>query len=285
MIALLIVSFTAAVVNGALGYGFSSIAVPLALLVVGSRALNPALVLLELALNVAVVWSSRAVLPRVGRSALVVLLGLAPGVVLGALALARMHDGWLRLGTFAVLLPLVVLQAAGVRRTRRASAPATLAFGAGLGTLYAATTISGPPLSIFLGGQGYAKQEFRALMGAIRLGASLIAAASYASAGIVSHDATTVLAYMLPGVVAGIPVGARVVRRVREETFRRASLGFDALVIAFGLSTSLRQLHLVAGLAAYTPLLVAGTLHAVVLRRAARQSSAPLATCAQPQAS
>ena len=58
----------AAAVNGGLGYGFSSITVPVALLVYAGRVLNPALVLLELFINgLALVVnrkSLRAVWPR-----------------------------------------------------------------------------------------------------------------------------------------------------------------------------------------------------------------------------
>ena len=43
-IALIAITFGAAIVNGALGYGFSSITVPLALLFLTNRVLNPALV-------------------------------------------------------------------------------------------------------------------------------------------------------------------------------------------------------------------------------------------------
>ena len=54
--AILVITLGAAVVNGALGYGFSSITVPLALLLLTNRVLNPALVLVEVALNAYVLW-------------------------------------------------------------------------------------------------------------------------------------------------------------------------------------------------------------------------------------
>ena len=50
-IALITITFGAAIVNGALGYGFSSLTVPLALLFLSNRVLNPALVVIEVALN------------------------------------------------------------------------------------------------------------------------------------------------------------------------------------------------------------------------------------------
>src|SRR5438876_11597675 len=45
------IALVAAIVNGGLGYGFSSITVPLALLFLTSRVLNPALVLVGVAIN------------------------------------------------------------------------------------------------------------------------------------------------------------------------------------------------------------------------------------------
>ncbi len=51
MIVLASITFLAAIVNGALGYGFSSITVPLALLFLSNRVLNPALVPIEVVLN------------------------------------------------------------------------------------------------------------------------------------------------------------------------------------------------------------------------------------------
>ena len=59
LLQLLLITFVAATVNGALGYGFSSITVPLALLFLTNRVLNPALVLIEVALNAWVLWVNR----------------------------------------------------------------------------------------------------------------------------------------------------------------------------------------------------------------------------------
>jgi len=58
-----LITLVAAVVNGALGYGFSSITVPLALLFLTSRVLNPALVLVEMGIT-STSWSSTGTLFR-----------------------------------------------------------------------------------------------------------------------------------------------------------------------------------------------------------------------------
>ena len=67
MFALAGITLLAAIVNGALGYGFSSITVPIALLFLSNRILNPALVLIEVVLNAYVLWVNREALPNVWR--------------------------------------------------------------------------------------------------------------------------------------------------------------------------------------------------------------------------
>ena len=71
--------------NGGLGYGFSSITVPLALLFLSNRVLNPALVLIEVVLNAYVLFVNRDAIPAVWRRAVPIVLGLMPGVIAGTL--------------------------------------------------------------------------------------------------------------------------------------------------------------------------------------------------------
>src|SRR6188768_4207370 len=109
MLALGAITLLAATVNGALGYGFSSITVPLALLFLSNRVLNPALVPIEVALNAYVLWVNRDALPGVWRRVLPIVVGLLPGVVLGTAIVSQVNPAWLKFGTFLVLLPLILL--------------------------------------------------------------------------------------------------------------------------------------------------------------------------------
>ena len=172
-VALALITLLAAIVNGALGYGFSSITVPLALLFLANRVLNPAMVLIEVALNAYVLWVNRGALPTVWRR-------MVPDRDRArAWNRARHFDRRRRSArpgcsfcTFVVLLPLILLQAAGFRRPIRSEQSVGLVFGGGLGVLYSVTTISGPPLAVMLNNQGLAKNDFRAALGFIRLAES-----------------------------------------------------------------------------------------------------------------
>jgi uncharacterized membrane protein YfcA len=256
---LALITLVAAVVNGALGYGFSSITVPLALLFLTNRVLNPALVLVEVALNAYVLWVNRESLGAVFRRMLPIVAGLVPGVAIGTLVVARVHPDWLKLGTFSLLLPLILLQAAGYRRPIRSERAIGVPFGTGVGLLYSLTTISGPPLALMLNNQGLAKREFRAALGFVRLAEASFTAIAYAYAGLFTAASLRLTPAILPSLLVGVPLGAWLIRRINAETFRRFCMSFDAWVVGFGISTLLRALRLVDGAEAF------GVLAAVIL--------------------
>jgi uncharacterized membrane protein YfcA len=264
---LIVITLGASVVNGALGYGFSSITVPLALLFLTNRVLNPALVLIEVALNAYVLWVNRAALPHVWRRVLPIVIGLGPGVVVGTVIVSQVSPAWLRMWTFSALLPLILLQAAGYRRPIRSERSVGLAFGSGVGVLYAVTTISGPPLALALNNQGLSKQEFRAALGFVRLAESTMTAAAYLAAGLFARPSFELLPQILPSVAIGVPIGAVLIRRLDAETFRRICMSFDAWVVAFGLSTLLRDLRIADGSAAYLVMVGVIVIDAMLLGR------------------
>ena len=264
---ILVITLGAAIVNGALGYGFSSITVPLALLFLTNRVLNPALVLIEVALNAWALWVNRASLPLVQGRVRWIIVGLIPGVIIGTLIVSRVHPGWLKLATYAALLPLILVQAAGLRRPVRDERKAGLALGGGVGLLYAVTTISGPPLAVALNNQGLSKQEFRAALALVRLAEASMTAVTYAVAGLFIRESFTLIPAILPGVALGVPIGAVLIRHLPPETFRRICMSFDAWIVSFGLSTLLRDLHIVDSGAAYSVMAAVVAIDACLLYR------------------
>ena len=250
-IALAAITLLAAIVNGALGYGFSSITVPIALLFLANRVLNPALVLIEVVLNAYVLWVNRDALPGVWKRVLPIVIGLAPGVMVGTVVVSQMNADWLRFATYAALLPLVLLQMAGLRRPIRSERSVGFMFGGGLGVLYSVTTISGPPLAVALNNQGLARKDFRAALGFVRLAESLMTAVAYGYAGLYSATSMALIPWIVPSIAIGVPLGAFIIRRAPVDTFRRVCLSFDAWVVGFGLSRLLNELQLVEGRVAY----------------------------------
>jgi len=248
---LICITLFAAIVNGGLGYGFSSITVPLALLFLSNRVLNPALVPVEVVLNAYVLFVNREAIGSVWRRVWLIVLGLIPGVIVGTIIVTRVSQPWLKLWTYFALLPLILAQAAGLRRPLRSERSIALPFGAGLGVLYSVTTISGPPLALLLNNQGLAKREFRAALGVIRLAESTFTAIAYFHAGLFTTTSIHLIPKIMPSVLIGVPLGAQIIRRMPAETFRRLCMSFDAWVVAFGVSTVLRDLKIVQGSKAF----------------------------------
>jgi uncharacterized protein len=266
-IALIVITFVAATVNGALGYGFSSITVPLALLFLTNRVLNPALVLIEVPLNAYVLFVNRADVPKVWRRVLPMMIGLVPGIILGTLIVSRVDPSWVKFYTFVALLPLILVQAAGYRRPIKSEKSGGLLFGSGLGVLYSVTTISGPPLALALSNQGLAKREFRAALGLVRLTESTLTGLAYLSASMIGSQSIGLIPYIIPSVALGVPLGGWIIRQVQPETFRRICMSFDAWIVGFGVSVLLRELHLVPGLAAFSVLATVGVIDVCLLYR------------------
>src|SRR5205807_1001037 len=202
---LILITLVAGTVNGALGYGFSSITVPVALLFYANRVLNPALVWIEVVLNAYVLWVNRASVPHVWRRVVPMIVGLALDAALGT--------------------------------------------------------------AVMLSNQGFTKQDFRAELGLVRLAESTFTAVAYYFAGMFSIESAGLLPYILPSLVVGIPLGVRVIRHVRPETFRRVCMSFDAWVVGYGISTLLRQLHLIETNAAFSVLAAVGLIDIWLLFR------------------
>src|SRR5215470_18066801 len=110
------IALFAAFVNGALGYGFSSLTVPVALVFYANRVLNPALVLIEVFVTLYALFINRSGVPAVWRRVFPILIGLLPGIALGAYVLASVQPVWIKLATYSIILPLILIQAAGWRR-------------------------------------------------------------------------------------------------------------------------------------------------------------------------
>ena len=266
-IVLVLITFIAATVNGALGYGFSSITVPVALLFYTNRILNPALVLVEMVINGYVLFINRRSIPNIWWRVAPILIGLVVGVAIGSYILSLVHPAWVKFATYFFLLPLILLQAAGIRKPIRAEKTIAIPFGIGIGTLYSVTTISGPPLALLFNNQGYAKQDFRAALGVIRVGESVVTGIAYAFLGLYSTSSLEIIPYIVPSVILGIPLGTFLIRWMDPETFRRICMAFDGLVVGFGLSRVLSELNLASPVTTYGILSIVVIINSYLLYR------------------
>jgi len=183
------------------------------------------------------------------------LIGLAPGVMFGSVLLATVNSDLVKLIVYAALLPVILVQTAGLRRPFGSERALGFSLGAGVGLLYSVTTISGPPLALFFNNQGYGKRDFRASLAVVRLAESSITGAAYLLLGLYTRASFNLLPAIVLAVVSGVPIGTFLIRKIDAESFRRVCMCFDSLIVGFGLSRVLDELHFVPAQAAYLLLL------------------------------
>jgi len=259
MIFFALLSLAASFVNGGLGYGYSSVSVPIALLVVVNKIINPVYVLVEAVMNtVMLVFSGKANIKATYKRVIPIVLPVVPGVIIGSYLLSIAAPLWVRFIVYAAILPLILLQAAGIRRPIKKESAAGIPLGLGIGLLYSITTISGPPIALFWNNQGMAKSEFKAAIAQVRIAESYLTCISYYFLGLFTLTTFQLFSVTAPPIIIGIPLGILVVRKLVVETFRRFTMAFDAGVVSFGLSQVFLTLFKL-------PLLVAYGFWAVIL--------------------
>ena len=256
VIVLAVIAFFAACVNGALGYGFSSLTVPVSLVFYANRVLNPAVVVIEVFINLYVLLINLNGVRAVWKRVIPILIGLLPGIAVGASVLVSLQPGWIKFGTYTVILPLILLQAAGWRRPIRSTWLVGLPFGSALGVLYSVTTLSGPPLAMLFNNQGLVRTDFRAGLALVRIAESSVTAFVYFQLGLFISESENILFVLIPSVVIGIPLGSYFIRQLNPETFRRICMSFDAWVVGFGFSRVLIDLKLMQSPWAYSVMAV-----------------------------
>ena len=146
--------------------------------------LNPALIIIEVPLNAYVLWVNRASLPAVWRRVLPIIIGLVPGSSSARCMVSRVSPDWLKLYTFIVLLPLILLQAAGFSRPIKAERAPACAFGAGRRRAVFGDDDFGSAAGHRPQQPGAREAEFRAALGLVRLAESSMTAVAYVYAGL-----------------------------------------------------------------------------------------------------
>ncbi|MDE1820348.1 MAG: adenylyl-sulfate kinase [Euryarchaeota archaeon] len=242
LLVLVVMALAAAVTNGAVGYGFSTLFTPVAVLFADPTLLYPALVLIELGVNLSLLYREREMLVLTWRRALPVILGIAPGVALGTFALTSLSTPTVRIIVFSTLLPFTMLQILGVRRPVRQEQKWGPWLGTGIGFLYALTTISGPPLAAFWTNQNLGKNEFRCTLAQIRVAETSLTTVSYLTFTLLVPQKalfTTASLSLVPllalPVIVGVPLGIFAFRSLSRGRFLRVVAFTNTAFIAFGL--------------------------------------------------
>lgn len=214
-----------AAVQGAVGFGFAVLSVPVLSLVNPALAPVPQL-LVTLPMTLAMAWRERSHLHLKGVGW--VLAGRLPGAALGILLLKSFDERVLDVVIALMVLGSVAILASGVHLR---STPTTQ-FGAGVasGTAGLVASIGGPPVALLY--RNHSGPAIRANLAVIFTFGILISVGGRALAGEMTGSDVRVALVMLPALAVGLLASGRMLSRVEGRFLRTAILTLSAIAAA-----------------------------------------------------
>ena len=216
-------------IQGLAGFGFSQFVLPLLVLVLVSRELIPIMVVLSLFLNILLIWDLRRHV-RI-RRIWPLMAGGALGIPLGAYLLLIADSDALKIMIGLLILLFGTAQLFNVRKHFRNEKAAMGPIGFAGGVLNGCVSMSGPPLILFFSNQGYSKRKFRANLIAFFLFINIVTLPVFLYAGLLTGTVISTSGILLPGMLLGAFIGARLSGKVPEKRFGKFVL---VLVMTFG---------------------------------------------------
>jgi uncharacterized membrane protein YfcA len=225
----LLAALAGAVVQAATGFGFALVLSPALFAVLDPVEAVTALLVLGAALSVLVLLEGHEVRPRLLAP---MLLASLPGLALGALLLSALSKEALQVGVGVAVVAAALWQ---LQHRAARTLPAPVA-GVLSGALTTSISINGPPLVLWLEGEGIRPAEFRATLAAAFLALDVVGAALIVSTQGRAAVELEAVGPLLACVLGGYWVGALAFRRLDPERFYPVVLG---LVICTGIASVL----------------------------------------------
>ncbi len=219
-----LIAVVAAVSQSVSGFGFALVMVPLLSLVwdvkqtVVATTILSTLNLLPLVLRMRDDVSMRRLLPMLG--------GTIGGIPIGIYVLARLASNALQalIGVVVILATVFVFFSPGFKPpSPDRLAPVVTGFIAGI--LRGATSMAGPPASLYLITTEREPAVIRATMTWFLLPQGILTVAALLAAGRVDRGVLEVTLVCLPAIAFGLVLGGLVVRRVETRLFRSITFG------------------------------------------------------------
>jgi uncharacterized membrane protein YfcA len=214
--------------------GLASVSVAVFAAVLPTRESTATLLMLLLVGDVIAVWHYRrdcdvAMIRRL-------VPAVIPGLVIGALVLARVDDTALRRMIGAILLVLLVLQLVLSARQRPDdepvtawSRPATATVGVVAGFTTMVANAGGPVMTLYLLAQRVEKMRFLGTIAWFFFLVNLCKLPFSAGLGLIYGSTLRTAGVLVPFVVVGAAIGVVAVRRLQQRTFDRVVLVASAL--------------------------------------------------------
>jgi uncharacterized protein len=231
----------AALVKGAIGFGFPTLGTPLLSLAMDVKTAVVVLIVPNIAMD-GIQFVRRGSPLAIVRRFAPLLVGGAVGTVVGTRLLMALSSrvALLVLGLFIVLF--VALTAAGVtlRVSPRGERWASPLVGLLTGIIGGITNVPGTPLVVYFQALGLPKHDFVAAMAFTFVAYKLVQLGAVTSFGLLTWPLIGISLGLTLAALAGFAVGLLIQDRLEQRTFNRLILGFLALLGTWLIVRSLR---------------------------------------------
>lgn len=221
-IIILSIVFVSGIVKGTTGFGFALFSIPLLVHFIPIKSLVPIVTLFNLFSSIQIIVQSKRL--RLNRSIVLLSVTGILGVTIGSLVLKFLPDKWLKLMTAAMLIVLSFMFLAGYRfrihKFRRGNALAGLISG----FLGGSTSVSGPPLALFLTSLKLDTARFRFTFAWFSIITATVALFDYIKIGVVHESTFRIFFLSLPVVIVSIELGKYISRKISQQLFYKASI-------------------------------------------------------------
>ena len=218
-LAIFLLSAGASVVQSLTGLGFGLMIVPPLVMLVGAKDAVVVSNILGTLLSGALLVRSRGHVEW--RMGAILFASTVAGMPLGLLVLIWINPTLLQVVIAVMVIVFTFLLARGMR-IHSAGLAGDILTGVASGVLRMSTSMSGPPVVIYLQGRGIASERFRGTLAAFFFASGLVGILMFAAGGRFTHRVDVEIAAGVPALAAGFVGGSALYRVVDEGLFRRA---------------------------------------------------------------
>lgn len=221
-LAIFLLSIGASVVQATTGLGFGLMVVPPLILVVGVKNAVVVANLLGGLISALVLFTGKGGVEW--RTVWILVAGSVLGMPLGLFILVWANPDVLQVVIAVAVIAFTVLLARGLRLHTTGIA-GDLTTGVLSGVLRMSTSMSGPPVVIYLQGRGLSSWAFRGTISAFFILSGALSIVAFGASGRLTGEVLREVAVGIPGVAIGFLFGRAVYERVDEGRFRKLVLG------------------------------------------------------------
>lgn len=216
------IMFLGACLQGITGFGSGLIAVPLLTLLLPLTVITPTLSVVNFVMATYLAWALRHHV-RFKQWRALLLSGII-GTLMGNYLLAYMRLDWLQMAMAIMIFLVAVLFWFGLQWRHQSGAPLQTMTGLLAGFSNGALTLGGPPVVLFLTGNGFERLAFRATLTVFFWALAVTNIISFGVQGRYQLEQLTLLASLLVGAISGAWLGHKVSGYLSELLFRKISL-------------------------------------------------------------